>query len=47
MKKLIYIVTVLLIFNFKVDAQIKIDDGGILVGGSIGEFSVQGNKFME
>lgn len=44
MRKIIYIIIASLVINLKVDAQIKIDDGGILVGGSIGEFSVQGNS---
>ena len=45
MRKIIYIIFLLYFFNNKVDAQIKIDDGGILIGGSIGEFSVQGNSW--
>lgn len=45
MRKIIYAIIAFLVINLKVDAQIKIDDGGILVGGSIGEFSVQGNSW--
>ncbi len=45
MKKFIYTAIAIFIIHFKVSAQIKIDDGGLLVGGSIGEFSVQGNAW--
>lgn len=40
MRKLVYLFLAFLAINIHVNAQIKIDDGGILVGGSIGEFSV-------
>lgn len=46
MKKIIYVLLTLTIINTKVNGQIKIDNGGIIVGGSgISEFSVQGNAW--
>ena len=45
MKKIIYTAITICIIQIQSFAQIKIDDGGIIVGGSIGEFSVQGNAW--
>lgn len=46
MKKLIYFLLTLTLINTKVNGQIKIDNGGIVVnGGGISEFSVQGNAW--
>lgn len=46
MKKIIYVLLTLTIINTKVNGQIKIDNGGIIVGGGgISEFSVQGNAW--
>ena len=44
MRKIIYTTIVFFIIYTQSFSQIKIDDGGILVGGSVGEFSVQGNS---
>jgi hypothetical protein len=45
MKNIIYFLIAILVLNTTVNAQIKIDDGGILVGGGVSEFSVQGNSW--
>ena len=45
MKRFIYTAISIFIIHSQVSAQIKIDDGGILEGGSIGEFSVHGNSW--
>ncbi|WP_295234815.1 matrixin family metalloprotease [Sediminibacterium sp.] len=46
MKKIIYFLLTLTFLNTKVNSQIKIDNGGIVVdGGGISEFSVQGNSW--